>query len=90
MVNFRRPVFPGEMSFFAAIVVFSFLFWNLAPFRCLSLKTLFSFSERRIGFLIHFVGVLSWFAPKVSVLVISFVFLEPFFEIVVEACGYRD
>jgi hypothetical protein len=90
IISFGRFAFSGEMSFLAAIIVLSFFFWSLALFLCLFLKAPFSFSERRIGFLIYFVGVPSRFALEVGVFVISLVFLGPSSKIVVEACGCRD
>jgi hypothetical protein len=90
MIGFRRFTLFDEVFFFAVIVAFFFLFWSLAPLLCFFLKVFFSFSERRISFLIYFVGVLSRFVLKVGVFVISLVFLGLFFEIVVEACGCRD
>jgi hypothetical protein len=90
MVNFKRSALPNEITFFTAIIALSFLFWSLALFFYFPLKTSLSFSERRIDFPIYFVGVPSRFALEVGVLVISLIFLKPFFKIVVETCGCRD
>jgi hypothetical protein len=78
------------MSFLAAIIAFFFLFWNRAVFLCFLLKAFFSFFERRVGFLIHFVEMSFRLSLKVSVFVISLIFLGSFSEIVVEARDYRD
>jgi hypothetical protein len=79
------------MSLFAAIIAFFFLFWNWAPFLRLFLEVSLSLSERRINFLIYLVGM-PFLLPilKIIVLVLAFLFLRSFAEIVVEASGYLD
>jgi hypothetical protein len=79
------------MSFLAAIIVFSFFFWNWIPFLRLLLKVFFPLSERRINFLIYFVGMLSLpFLLEIIMLVLASLFLRLFAEIIVEASDYLD
>jgi hypothetical protein len=55
------------------------------------LEIFFSFSECRISFLIYLVGVSFLLSLlEVIVLVLTFFFLRPFFEIVVEASSHLN
>jgi hypothetical protein len=90
MISFRRFTLFSEMSFLAVIIALFFFFKNLAPFLCLPLKALFSFSERRISFSLYFVEMPSRFALEMGIFVISLIFLGPFSKIVVETCDCRD
>jgi hypothetical protein len=90
IISFGRTAFSREVLFLSAIETFSLFFWNRGFFRSLFLEIFFSFSEYRIGFSVYLVGMSFWFFLKISVLIISLIFLGFFSEIVVEARDCRD
>jgi hypothetical protein len=91
MIDFRRSVFFSEMSFFTAIIAFSFFSKSWALFLRFFLEVFFSFSKYRISLLIHFVGVFFLFLMlEIIMLILVSLFLRPFTEIVVKAGGYLD
>jgi hypothetical protein len=90
MISFERSALSGKVFFLTAIIALFFLFESWAPFLHLLLEASFSFAECRISFLIHFVGMLSRLFLKVDILIVSLIFLGPFFKIIVEARDCRD
>jgi hypothetical protein len=78
------------MPFLTVIIAFFFLFWSWALSLRLFLKKKFPLSECRINFLIYFVRVSPRLSLKIDILIVSFIFLRSFSEIVVETCDYRD
>jgi hypothetical protein len=83
-INFKRPALSGEMSFLAAVETLSFFLLNWPFFLYFLSEGLLSFSENLISFLVYLVGMSFGFSLlKISILVISLIFLEPFSEIII-------
>jgi hypothetical protein len=91
VINFKRSAFFSEMSFLTVIIAFSFFSKNWPFFLRFLLKVSFPFSERRISFLIYFVGIPFLFPIlKIIMLILSFLFLRFSAEIIVEANNYLN
>jgi hypothetical protein len=91
IISLNRPVLSYEISFLPAIKIFSFLFLGYPSFLCFFSEGPFLFSKSPISFLIYLVEMsFGFFLLEVNILIIPFIFLGPFFKIVVEARRRRD
>jgi hypothetical protein len=80
------------MTFPAIIETFPFFLWGGVCFLLSRFSEFLIFlSEGLIGFLVHFVGMsFGFFLLEVGVLIVPFIFLGSFSEVIVEARRRRD